>query len=121
MDSIAFWAALAVTVVAIAVTGYFGRMQSERTIRQAIEKGLLTDAGAIERLRRSGLPWAQRLTVIAIIVLFGAAGLAVFALSLLGDDAEAAPPLLGIAAFVAFVGAGMFVAGRWLRREDGRG
>lgn len=116
MASIVFWLVLGVVGLATVWFGYRARLEAELTIRQAIEKGVLTDAALIPSLKQSGLPMAQRLMVLGIIALFVAAGVAAFALILGGDEPEAVTPLLAIAAFVAIFGLGLIVSGWWVRR-----
>ncbi|HYD88697.1 MAG TPA: hypothetical protein VEA80_14580 [Vitreimonas sp.] len=119
MGWIAFWIVLGVCGLAVTITSYLSRRETEATIRKAIESGAVADAEAIARLKApSGLSWAQRLTVLGVIALFAGAGVAVFALVLGANEPESVSPLLAIAAFTAFLAAGLLAAGAWLRRAS---
>jgi len=119
MGWIAFWVAFTICTLAVTVSGYFVRRDAEATLRRAIEKGTITDAATLARLRHpTGLPWAQRLVVLGVIILFAGAGAVVFACLLGAAEPESLMPLLGIAAFVLFLGAGLLAAGAWLRRDS---
>jgi len=118
MASVMFWIVLGVLGLAVTWFGYRARLEAERTIQQAIEKGVLTDAALIPQLKQAGLPTAQRLTVLGIIALFVAAGVAVFALVLGAEEPESVAPLLAIAAFVGFLALGLLVSGWWVRRAQ---
>lgn len=114
---IAIWSFLGLVVVCVTLASHFGRLETERTLRQAIDKGLPLDPPAIERLKRAAsMPWAIRLTAIGIFVLFLAAAGAGFALILALQEPESLAPLLAIAAFVGLTGLGLLVCGQWLRR-----
>jgi hypothetical protein len=116
-DLIAFWALLTVVVVVTAWISHLGRRESERTIRDAIEKGVAVDAALIDRLRRtSALSWRQRLIAWGIVTIFLSLGVAVFGLLL--PEPESLRPLLGIAAFFALLGLGLGVCGYWLGRSS---
>lgn len=116
MAVIVFWIVLGVTGLAMGWFSYRSRLEAERTIRQAIERGVLTDAALIPQLRQAGLRSAQRLIVLGIVAGFVAAGVAVFALVLGGTEPESVRPLLAIAAFTGFLALGLLVSGWWVRR-----
>jgi len=95
---------------------------AERTIREAIERGVLTDPSLIPKLREpAGLSDCERLSLMGIMTLFASAG-TVFVAFVLIVAAHAAPvPLFAIAVFAATMGAGLIASGRWLKRARGEG
>jgi uncharacterized protein YneF (UPF0154 family) len=121
MGVAAFWAALATVTVAMVIGGVIGRLASERTIRQAIEKGLVSDGQTVrELMQQRGPSWPHRLIVMGIIIVFGALGVAVFAWSLAAQEPESTRALLGIAGFTLLLGVGFLAAGIWLLRSQAR-
>lgn len=113
----AFWIVLGVCALAITITNYLSRRETEATIRLAIERGAIADPETIAKLSAPrGLPWAQRLVVLGVVLLFAGAGVAVFAVTLGAQEPESVLPLMGIAGFVAALAIGLLVAGVWLRR-----
>lgn len=112
-----FWGLIGLVVVCVTVGAHLGRVETEKTIRMAIEKGAVLDAATVRQLKREGgLPWGARLVVTGIVLAFLALGVALFAASLLPNEPESFPPLMGIAAFVGCAGGGLIVAGRWMSR-----
>lgn len=116
MELVAFWIVLGVLGVAVSLAGHLGRAEIEKTIRLAIEKGAVTDAALILRLREpAGLSWVQRLSVFGVMALFTSGGL-VAAASIMGANGPETPtPLLALSAFVACLGLGLFASAFWLR------
>src|SRR5262245_20198422 len=116
MTFVAFWIGLGLFACGIMLAAHLSRRELDKTIRQAIEKGVLVDAEMIARLKApAGPTWGQRLVVLGIITLFAGAGAGVFA-GLIGTfEPESVMPLLAIAAFVLFLGAGVLVSGIWLK------
>ena len=115
---ILFW--LFVTIVAVCMTwsNYLARLASEKTIRLAIDKGLILDPSVIDQLRPVHRPrWDLRLIVLGIIVAFVGAGIAAFAVLLGLDSPDAFFPVMAIASIPLMGGAGLLVAGFWLRRS----
>lgn len=120
MATVAFWLALAASAIAVIVTGYLSRLAAERTVRLAIEQGLVKDAETLAKLMAPrGLAWPLRLIVLGLVIVFAGAGVALFALSLHADEPQSTPSMLGIAGFVVLLGAGFLTAGVWLRRAHG--
>ena len=116
-DMIAFWVFLTILVAVVSWISHLGRRESEKTIREAIDKGVAVDADLIDKLRRaSGVSWRQRLVAWGILTLAVSAGTAVFALLL--PEPESLGALLGIAAFFAFIGLGLAACGYWLGRSS---
>ena len=111
---------LLVTVVAVSVTwaGYLSRLAAEKTIRQAIDKGVLLDPELIARLRGNRQPrWDVRLMLAGILIAFGGLGICAFAALLAVDSFDALFPVLSIGVGVLLPGIGFIVAGLWLRRS----
>jgi hypothetical protein len=89
----------------------------ERTIREAIERGVLTDASLIPKLREpAGLNDFERLNLMGIMTLFASAGIVLVAFVLILAAHAAPVPLFAIAIFAATLGTGLIVCGRWLKR-----
>lgn len=119
-ELISFWFFLTVVAVATTWAGHVGRLEAEKTIRQAIEKGLVLDAATIERLKQAnGMAWPPRLVAWGIVTAFAGAGVAAFGLLLAQQEPESLTPLLAIALLLAFIGAGLAVGGWWLGKALG--
>jgi len=72
----------------------------------------------IDQLRPVHRPrWDLRLIVLGIIVAFVGAGIAAFAVLLGLDSPDAFFPVMAIASIPLMGGAGLLVAGFWLRRS----
>lgn len=115
---ILFW--LFVTIVAVSMTwsNYLARLASEKTIRQAIDKGLILDPAVIDQLRPTQPSrWDLRLVVLGIIVAFLGIGTGVFAALLGVDSPKAFFPVMAIASIPLVGGCGLVIAGAWLRRS----
>jgi len=116
MGVAAFWTMLSVVSICITVAGVLARLARERTIRNAIEKGLVADSQSLRELVGGrNLPWPQRLVVLGLIVTFIAIGLGIFAVALSVQEPESLAVLLGIAAGVLMLGVGLLSAGFWLK------
>lgn len=121
MAWVVFWIVLGVCALALTYTSYLARRDTEATIRQAIEKGVVADAETIARLSAPrGLGWPKRLIALGVITLFSTFGIASFALILGGQEPESVMPLLAIASFTLCLAAGLLVAGVWLTRASPR-
>lgn len=113
-----FWLFVTIVAVSWTWTTYLARLASEKTIRQAIDKGLILDPQMIERLRPARRQWDVRLIVPGIIIGFGGLGVALFAAFLALDDPDALFPVLSIACIPMLTGTGFIVSGVWLRRLE---
>jgi hypothetical protein len=117
-----FWVFMIVVAVSAAWFGHANRLEWEKTLRLAIEKGAALDAEAIDRLRRSrGTPWPSLLIVFAIVGVFMGLGVGTFALFLRSEEPESFSPLLGVSAFFVLLGVGLAAAGYWARKFGGDG
>lgn len=116
MAFVVFWIVLGVLGVAVSWSGHLGRAEVEKTIRLAIEKGALTDASQIARLREPvGLNWIQRFSLLGLMALFISGGVLAVAFIMGMDAPEPPTPLFAISAFVACLGLGLFASAWWLR------
>ncbi|MEQ1725401.1 MAG: hypothetical protein ABL882_05705 [Sphingopyxis sp.] len=92
----------------------------ERTLRLAIDKGVLTDAALIPALREpAGLSWIERLTIFGLLTLFASGGIVLVALILSVFGPGIPLPLFALAAFATSIGFGLIVCAGWLKRARG--
>jgi hypothetical protein len=121
MELIIIFATLALIGASIAFIGYRAATEVERTIRLAIEKGVLTNASLIPELREpAGLSWVERLTLLGMLILFASGGIVLVAIVLIVSGAGMPTPLFALSTFAASLGAGLIYCGRWLRRTRER-
>lgn len=123
----AFWAFVAICVVSGVVSSVMRNRETQKTIRQAIEKGQTLDPETLERLMHGGvMPEAQpasqtRFGFIAggIIMLCIGAGLAVMGwfISLNGHDSFY--PMLGVGCLVGMIGVGLLIASLFAGGRNG--
>lgn len=112
-----FWLFLTLVAVSVTWSNYLARLEAEKTIRYAIDKGLLVDPELIARLRGNRSPrWDIRLIICGILVSFVGLGISAFAVLLAVDSFDALFPVLSIGAGALLPGVGLIVAGVWLRR-----
>jgi hypothetical protein len=117
-----FWMFIAVCAVAGAASAAFRHRETQKTIRQAIEKGDALNPEMLDRLMQSSRPRAPRgaLMFVGIMMLAIAGGLA-----LIGwFGAQTSPGMLsqglGAASIVGLIGAGFLVAYFALPRGPGQ-
>ncbi len=121
MALVSFWIVLGALGVVVSWTGHLGRAEVEKTIRLAIERGTLTDAASIARLREpTGLNWVQRLSVLGVLALFMSGGLVAVAFIMGAHAPEPPTPLFALSAFVACLGLGLFTSAWWLHMTKGK-
>mgnify|MGYP000722282427 CR=1 FL=1 len=122
MELVVIFSALTVLGTALSWFGHRAASETERTIRLAIEKGVLTDAARIAELREpAGLSWVERLILLGLLTLFASTGI-VLAASVLTMTMPSVPtPLFALAAFGAAFGTGLIICGRWLWHARQRG
>lgn len=115
-------AALTLVTSVAAWTSQRNATETERTIRLAIEQGVLTDPTMILALREpAGLSWIERFVLLGIMILFACAGVVLIALALIVTGTGFPTPLFVLSAFSAVVGGGFIYCGRWLRKTRERG
>lgn len=114
-----FWLFIAAVVVAGIWESARKRESQQETLRRIVESGQKLDPAVLDRIlgESDDKKTAKELGIAATIVLFAAPGLAAFALVLGLNDPKARNALLGIALLVGFVGAGLYLAARVLRRR----
>lgn len=113
-----FWMFIAAAAVAGIWDGVRKREAEHETLRRMIESGKQPDQAMIDKLLGHKKKPARDLKVGGLITLFVAVGLAVMGLMISLSAEEALMPLLGVAALVGFVAAGLLTAARFLERAD---
>jgi len=116
---------IALIAILSAVLGVFVNVTSSRTaaevehtIRQAIERGVLTDASLIPKLREpTGLSSIERFNLLGMMTLFASGGIVLVAFVLIVSTHGAPTPLFAIAVFLATLGVGLIVCASWLKRS----
>jgi hypothetical protein len=130
IGAVAFWSFVAIAVVASAVKSADGHRETQKTIRQAIEKGQTLDPATLERLIQSNRPPPPKPADVRRACLFGGimllavgAGLGVIGWAISHNDPNALYPGLGAGALVGLLGVGLLVATLAIRepRADERG
>lgn len=112
-----FWLFLTIVAVSVTWSNYLARLEAEKTIRYAIDKGVLVDPELIARLRGRNTPrWDVRMIVVGILIAFVGLGILVFGALLAVDSPDALFPVGSIGAGVLLPGIGFIVGGVWLRR-----
>jgi hypothetical protein len=108
----------AVLAVFVNVTSSRAAAEVEQTIRQAIERGVLTDASLIPKLREpTGLSAIERFNLLGMMTLFASGGIVLVALVLIVSTRSAPTPLFAIAVFLATLGSGLIACASWLKRS----
>jgi hypothetical protein len=113
-----FWMFVAAAVVAGVWDGVRKREAEHETLRRMIEAGQRPDTETIDKLLGHKKKPARDLKVAGLIVIFVAPGLALMGLMIGFAEGKALMPLLGIALLVAFVGAGLLTAAKFLERAN---
>lgn len=108
-------AGLALFSAAVAWTVHRGSLETERTIRVAIEKGLVTDPAQIIALRNSArLSGARRLQLLGLGLAVLAAAILAVSLIMMTIAGAMPTPLFALVAFLLVLGVGQYLCGRWL-------
>ena len=122
----AFWMFVAVCVVAGAWTTVSRNRESQKTIRQAIEKGQTLDPQTVERLLRSNRPPPPDpagFLVGGLVLVCIAVGLPVMGwfISLSGSPhaEDALYPMIGVGCLVGLLGVALLISSVLVRRSDG--
>ena len=114
LASVAFWAFIAVVVIANVWREVAMRRETEMTIRMALEKGQQLDAATVDKLLKSrSKGGADSLLVAGGVTLATGIGLPVMGYFLPG----AFHPLLGVGLLVSIVGAALLVISSMIRRR----
>lgn len=112
-----FWLFLTIVAVSVTWSNYLARLEAEKTIRYAIDKGVLVDPELIARLRGQNKPrWDIRMIIVGILVSFAGLGVILFGALLAVDSPDALFPVASIGAGALVPGIGLIVGGVWLRR-----
>lgn len=106
----------AVIVIAALAFRYASRCESEKTIRAAIEKGMVLDAAVIEKMLPQRRYSPRRLQIWGIILISLGIGLAVMHIFVGGPDGRRGP--LGPGLMIGIVGIGMIVASRVTKPDE---
>lgn len=113
-----FWMFIAAAAVAGIWDGVRKRDAEHETLRRMIEAGKQPDPEMIDKLLGHRKQPARDLRVAGLIVSFVAPGLAVMGFLIGLAEKDALMPLLGVAALVGFVGAGLLTAAKFLDRAN---
>lgn len=113
-----FWMFVAAAAVAGIWDGVRKRDAEHETLRRMIEAGQQPDPDMVDKLLGHKKEPARDLKVAGLIVSFVAPGLAVMGMMISFLEKDALMPLLGIALLVAFVGAGLLTAAKFLERAN---
>jgi hypothetical protein len=116
---VAFWAFVAVAVVAPIWREVAVRRETEVTVRLAIEKGQALDPALLDRLFRPRKSGPERLLVAGGVTLAAGVGLPILGYFLrLSGEAEAAAafyPLIGVGILILLIGIALLIVS-WLIR-----
>ncbi len=124
----AFWAFVAVCVAAGAAQAIFRNRETQKTIRQAIDKGQTLDPETLDRLLRGATPTSApaaapqtRFGFIAggLIMLCIGIGLAVMGWFISLDQPGAFHPMLGVGSLVGLIGVALLITSAFAGRQNG--
>ena len=115
LAALGFWLFIGAATVAGIWDGIRKREAQHETLRRMIEAGKAPDQELVNKLLGTGKNASRDLTTGGLITLFVAPGLALMGYLI---DEDAFMPLLGVAALVAFVGAGLLVAAQFTKRSE---
>jgi len=124
LGSFGFWLFVAVIVVA----GIWARVRKRdvehETLRRLLESGQQIDPRLVDKLalpvENNAEQMALNLKTGGIVALFMAPGLALLGWFIGQQSDRALLPLLGVAALIACIGAGLMVAAAVIRGENGK-
>ena len=118
LAALGFWLFVGAAAVAGIWDGVRKREAEHETLRRMIESGKQPSAELIDKLLGHKKEPARDLKVAGLIVSFVAPGLAVMGVLIGFTEKSALMPLLGVALLVAFVGAGLLTAAKFLERSN---
>jgi hypothetical protein len=128
IPAVAFWIFIAVVVVAGVAGGAFRHLETQKTIRQAIQAGQTLDPETLDRLLRSsrgpsGPPSRSGYWVGGILMLSIGAGIAMIGWATSQTNPSDLYPGLGAGAMVGMIGVGLLAAGLAVggRHKNGQG
>ena len=120
----AFWAFVAVCVIAGVASSVIRHREAQKTIRQAIERGQSLDPETMERLLQVNRPPPANpagFLVGGIILMFLGAGLALMGWLVSLQSHDAFFPMLGVGSLVGLLGLSLLVAGVVVGKKKGEG
>jgi hypothetical protein len=113
-----FWIFVAAATVGGIWDGVRKREAEHETLRRMVESGKEPDQRLVNELIGAKKQPARDLKVAGLIVIFVAPGLALMGWVISHQNEAILVPLLGVAGLVAFVGAGLLTAARFLRQAS---
>ena len=123
LGALGFWAFLAAVVVAGIWYGIRQKDAQHETLRKMIASGESIDHALMDKLLSSTAGGnkniARDLNIGGLIVVFAGLGLALLGIFIGIDHGEWLLPLLGVGALVSFVGIGLLVAAKAVKRLQG--
>lgn len=117
LAAIAFWGFLTAVVVGGMWYALRERQAQYDTLSRMVESGQPVDEAVVERVLGGNKRMDRDLKVAGLIVVFVAPGLAVFGWIIGKVSENAFLPMMGVAALVGFIGAGLLVAARYAERS----
>jgi len=115
-----FWMFIAAVVVAGIWYDVRKKESQQETLRRVVESGKPIDKELLDLLLDKGYnkDLVRDLKLAALIVLFVAPGLAILGWFLSRMSEQVLYPLLGISFLVGFVGAGLWIAAKFVERQQ---
>ena len=117
MGAAVFWAMVGVSALSVIWSSHLNRREIERTVRLAIESGLVLDAEMVRRLKGKSERSPAHMIIGGAVLLALALGVSIFAFAASVEDTDALLPVLGVAAILALPGAALIAGGLWLRSQ----
>jgi hypothetical protein len=120
----AFWLFIAIIVVAAVLNQTLKHRETQKTIRQAIEKGQTLDPATLERLLQANGPPPPNRTGFAagglILVCIGI-GFALMGWFVSGNDSQTFRVFLGIGSLIGMIGVPLLILSAFIRKRNGAG
>lgn len=119
LGALGFWLFIAAIIVSGIWYDARRKESQQETLRRLVESGQEIEPSVLDRIvgDSENKNLARDLRIGAYITLAASPGLAIFGLFLGQVAVEARSALLGVAVLVAFVGAGLFTAARFVERR----